>query len=55
MKMIMQRVQNPSRGGQCRTIKAQYYKVSAANFTRETGMGASGVIEVYEYDKTEDT
>ena len=35
--------------GIARTIKANYYKQSLANFTRGGSMGATGVIE-YEYE-----
>ena len=38
-------------GGQtCRTIKAQYWKNALANFIRRDGLGATGVIHVYETD-----
>lgn len=36
---------NPEPDGTCRTIKANYHKVSAANFVRRGGYGASAVIE----------
>ena len=39
--------------GIARTIKANYYKQSLANFTRGGSMGATGVIE-YE-DKIQDS
>lgn len=32
-------------GGVVRTIKAQYYKNSLANFIRQDGLGATAVIE----------
>jgi len=40
-------------GGQiplCRTIKAQYWKNSFANFVRQDGMGATAVLEI-EYEE----
>lgn len=36
---------NVCKDGTCRTIKAQYYKNSLANFVREDGLGATCVIE----------
>lgn len=36
---------NPEPDGTCRTIKANYHKVSVANFVRRGGYGASAVIE----------
>lgn len=33
-------------GGVVRTIKAQYYKNSLANFIRQDGLGATAVIEM---------
>lgn len=42
------RVINPSVGQTCRTIKAQYWKNALANFIRRDGLGATGVIHVYE-------
>ena len=36
---------NICRGGVVRTIKAQYYKNSLANFIREDGLGATAVME----------
>ena len=35
---------NPMPDGTCRTIKAQYYKTSVANFLLQTSRGASGVL-----------
>lgn len=32
-------------GGSARTIKAQYYKNSLANFIRKDGLGATAVME----------
>lgn len=32
-------------GGVVRTIKAQYYKNSLANFIRQDGLGATAVME----------
>lgn len=40
---------NPYKDGTCRTIKAQYNNSSLANFVRQDGFGATGVIE-YEAD-----
>ena len=37
---------NPEPDGTSRTIKANYWKVSRANFLRGGGYGATGVIEV---------
>lgn len=34
---------NPMPDGTCRTLKAQYYKTSLANYQREGSMGATGV------------
>ena len=36
----------------CRTIKAQYHKVSAANFIRHNAMGATAILEIMEEPKT---
>ena len=44
---------NPYRGGVCRTIKAQYQQSSLANFIRDDGLAATGVIEIEE-DERED-
>ena len=41
---------NTSSEGHCRTLKANYYKVSLANLIHKGGMGATGVIEIYETD-----
>lgn len=44
---------NASIGGgpqTCRTIKAQYQKTSLANFVRQDGLGATGVMVIYETD-----
>lgn len=38
---------NPQNDGTCRTIKAQYYKTSVANFLLQTSRGASGVLIEY--------
>ncbi len=40
---------NASTDGTCRTLKANYWKVSCANFIHKDGLGATGIIE-YEYD-----
>lgn len=37
-------------GKAMRTIKAQYYKVSLANFLRQDGLGATAIIEYEEQD-----
>ena len=37
---------NPEPDGTCRTIKANYYKVSRANFLHTNSFGATGVIEI---------
>ena len=37
---------NICRGGVVRTIKAQYYKNSLANFIRKDGLGATAVMEI---------
>ena len=39
---------NTEYDGTCRTIKAQYYKNSMANFIRTDSFGAAGVIVIYE-------
>ncbi len=44
----MIRIINPREGGTARTIKSQYWKCSLANFVRNDGLGATGVIEIYE-------
>lgn len=36
---------NPYKDGTCRTIKAQYQQSSRANFARQDGLGATGVVE----------
>lgn len=41
--------------GIARTIKANYYKQSLANFTRGGSMGATGVIEYEEGEKSNNT
>ena len=43
---------NPSAGGLCKTIKAQYFKNSLANFIHPGGYGATAVIEIV-YDRNE--
>lgn len=40
--------------GVARTIKAAYNKSSMANFVTQGSFGATGVIEIYEEDNTED-
>lgn len=42
---------NPEPDGTCRTIKANYYKMSLANFVRGGSMGATGVM-AYELEDT---
>lgn len=37
---------NTCHEGMARTIKAQYYKNSLANFIRQDGLGATAVIEM---------
>lgn len=44
---------NPYKDGTCRTIKAQYHQSSRANFIRQDGLGATGVIEVHETDRVQ--
>lgn len=44
---------NTDRGGQSKTIKADYYKMGWTNFTRELlgyrdGFAATAIMEVYE-------
>ena len=36
---------NPYKDGTCRTIKAQYQQSSRANFVRQDGLGATGVVQ----------
>lgn len=38
---------NPMPDGTCRTIKANYYKVSYANLIRNGGYGATAVAVIY--------
>lgn len=38
----------PLRGGYLRAIKAQCQQCSAANLIRQDGLGASGVIEIWQ-------
>ncbi len=40
---------NAYQGGVCRTIKAQYFKSSVANFLLQTTRGATGVLIEYEF------
>ena len=44
---------NSETDGTCRTIKANYYKVSVANFTRGNTFGATGVIRRKAYEAAE--
>lgn len=37
---------NPYKDGTCRTIKAQYQQSSRANFTRQDGLSATGVVQI---------
>ena len=37
---------NPYKDGTCRTIKAQYQQSSRANFARQDGLGATGVVQI---------
>lgn len=39
---------NTESDGNCRAIRAVYYKVSSANFWHTDGRGATGAIEIYE-------
>lgn len=54
--MITKRVKsliiNPS-GGVSKTIKAQYWKNSLANFIRQDGTAATGIMEVHGKDWSE--
>lgn len=43
---------NPQNDGTFRTINAQYYKTSVANFLLQTSRGASGVLIEYENEET---
>ena len=42
---------NPMPDGTCRTIKANYYKQSLANFIRGGAYAATGVIETNDVQK----
>ena len=42
---------NPYMGGVCRTIKAQYQQSSLANFIRNDGLAATGVIEIEDEER----
>ena len=53
MKLSVMRIEivNASIGGgenTVRTIKAQYWKNSVANFVRKDGLGATAVMVIYE-------
>ena len=37
---------NPYKDGKARTIKSQYYKNGHANFARQDGLGATGVVQI---------
>lgn len=50
MKRIKALAVNPSLGGVSKTIKAQYWKNSLANFIRSDGTAATGIIEVCKKD-----
>lgn len=39
---------NPEAEGMSRTLKANYWKVSVANFLHQNGWGATGAMVVYE-------
>lgn len=41
---------NPQNDGTCRTIKAQYARMSVANYFRANSFGATCVIKIYESD-----
>jgi site-specific DNA-cytosine methylase len=43
---------NAGGGGEARTIKSQYFKNSAANFLRQNGFSATGVILINDMTKT---
>ena len=45
---------NAYEGGVCRTIKAQYQQSSRANFIRQDGLGATGVIQYEQQPINED-
>ena len=51
----MRKPLNPHTQGIARTIKANYHKQSLANFTRGGSMGATGVIEYEEGEKSNNT
>lgn len=42
---------NPEKDGNCRTIKAQYFKNSTANFIRQDSLGATGVVKIRQATK----
>lgn len=48
MKKIMPL--NPMPDGTCRTLKFQYHKNGFSNFIRQGSFAATGVIEIYEED-----
>lgn len=42
---------NTEKDGTCRTIKAQYFKNSTANFIRQDSLGATGVVKIKQATK----
>lgn len=44
---------NPDGGKNSRTIRANYWKVSLSNFTHANGLGATGIMEIYDDETTE--
>ena len=45
---------NTSGGGTARCIKANYWKMSLANFIHQDGLVATGVIEIVRYEDIQD-
>jgi hypothetical protein len=48
------RPMNPMPDGTCRTIKANYHKVSLDNFLRGGSYAATGVIEIEDEEREDD-
>lgn len=44
---------NTCRGGHAVTIKANYWKVSISNFVHQDGLRATGIMEVYDNNRTD--
>lgn len=42
---------NVCRGGHAALIRANYYKMSLANFVRQDGLCATGIMEIYEAEE----